>query len=501
MESYFDAFRNGVIGLETEILTPHNGWRRIVYADWTASGRNYEPIERRIQQDVMPYVANTHSEMSTTGSAMTYIYHHAQQVIRRHVNANSDDVLITAGSGMTRVINKFQRLLGIRHKDHGRISTKDRPVVFISHMEHHSNHISWLETTAILEIIRPTPGGQVDLEHLRELLTKYEDHKVKFASVTACSNVTGIVTPYHEIAALMHEHDAYCFVDFACSAPYVLIDMHPAREDERLDAVFFSPHKFLGGPGSSAVLVFNRCLYKQNVPDHPGGGCVDWTNPWGKVLYMQDIESREDGGTPAFLQTVKSALCIRLKDEMGVNNILARERQLFKIVWNRLRRIPGIRLLQPDQTERLGIISFCVDGLHHNLATRMLNDQFGIQCRGGCSCAGTYGHHLLGINQEESESIANAIERRDASRKPGWIRISLHPVMTDAEAIFIGDSVAELAQSHSQWTKHYIFDPSRNYITTVDSKLDYHIKSKMDEVLSTRFTGRVLRNPLVEMSG
>lgn len=482
-------FRSGIIGLNTKILTPFNGWKRIVYADWMASGRNYLPIEQRIQQEVMPYVANTHSEMSSTGTAMTYLYHHAQQVIRNHVNASDNDVLITAGSGMTRVINKFQRILGIRHPSNGPGDRKDRPVVFISHMEHHSNHISWLETTAIVEIIRPTPEGQLDLDHLAEMLHQYKDHVLKFASVTACSNVTGIVTPYHEVAALMHEHDGYCFVDFACSAPYVSIDMHPAKEMERLDAVFFSPHKFLGGPGSSAVLVFNKALYKRNAPDHPGGGCVDWTDPWGKVLYMADVESREDGGTPAFLQTIKAALCVRLKDEMGIANILARERDLFELLWFRLTTIPKIRLLQSNQSKRLGIISFCVEGLHHNLAARMLNDKFGIQCRGGCSCAGTYGHHLLGISQAESNSISKEIEHHDVSRKPGWVRISLHPVLTEEEVTFIGDSIAELSESHPKWSEQYIFDASRNYITTVDSKLDMDIKGKMDEVLSKRFTG------------
>jgi selenocysteine lyase/cysteine desulfurase len=296
-------------------------------------------------------------------------------------------------------------------------------------MEHHSNHISWLETIAEVVVF-------YDLDHLRRLLRVYRDRKVKIAAVTACSNVTGIHTPYREIAALMHDCGGLCFVDFACAAPYVEIDM------SGLDAIYFSCHKFLGGPGTPGVLVFNGQLYgEQQVPDQPGGGTVYYTNPWGGRAYVSDIEQREDGGTPPILQGIKAAMCIRLKEEMGVANILAREEELKDILLSRLLGIDGVEVLESSVTERLGIVSFIVRDMHYYEVVRLLNDRFGIQARGGCSCAGTYGHVLLNIDRNRSSEILRSIEAGDPDSKPGWVRLSVHPSMTDAEIDYIADAV------------------------------------------------------------
>jgi selenocysteine lyase/cysteine desulfurase len=257
-------------------------------------------------------------------------------------------------------------------------------------------------------------------------------------------------------------------VDFACSAPYIAIDMHPAnRPDAWLDAIFFSPHKFLGGPGTSGVLVFNTGLYKNRVPDNPGGGTVDWTNPWGQHKYVDDVEAREDGGTPGFLQTIRTALCIGLKEAMGVENILAREHELLAIAWPALSAIPNLHLLAADHADRLGVISFYIEELHYNLAVRLLNDRFGIQVRGGCSCAGTYGHYLLQVSHERSKSITDKISAGILTEKPGWVRLSLHPTMTDAEARYVVDAITQLAAHHGEWAKDYRYCERRNEFSHV----------------------------------
>ncbi len=315
LEAYFTPFRENVIGNDLYFEGPY-GRKKIIYADWTASGRLYQPIEDILTHDIAPYVANTHTETTLTGCAMTFAYKQAKKIIKEHVGATSQDILISSNSGMTGVVNKLQRILGLKlhEKYHGRISLpeRERPVIFISHMEHHSNQTSWLETLADVEIIPPNEEGLMDLTSLKNLLEKYSDRTLKIAAVTSCSNVTGIMTPYHEVAEIMHDHGGYCFVDFACSAPYIDIDMRPQNPKQILDAIYFSPHKFLGGPGSSGILIFNAALYHNRVPDNPGGGTVDWTNPWGEHKYLEEIEAREDGGTPAFLQTFKVALCIQL---------------------------------------------------------------------------------------------------------------------------------------------------------------------------------------------
>ncbi|MBI5463696.1 MAG: aminotransferase class V-fold PLP-dependent enzyme, partial [Ignavibacteriales bacterium] len=317
-EEYFRPFRNNIVGIDAR-FTSQNGEMPLVYSDWTASGRLYGPIEKKLLESFGPFVGNTHSESSVTGGLMTHAYHHAHEIIKRHVNAHSDDALLFVGAGMTTAINKFQRILGVkvpdRFKNAVTIPEKDLPVVFVTHMEHHSNQTTWYETIADVVVLEPTADGLVDVNSLRTALKNYADRPMKIGSFSACSNVTGIISPYHALAKVMHEFGGFAVVDFAASAPYVAINMHPADPSEQLDAVIFSPHKFLGGPGSPGVLIFNKRLYNLESPDQPGGGTVLWTNPWGEHKFSPDIEIREDGGTPGFLQAIKASLAIQLKDQ------------------------------------------------------------------------------------------------------------------------------------------------------------------------------------------
>ena len=414
-------------------------------------------------RDVLgPYVANTHTETTLTGTAMTRAYHQAQTIIKKHVKAGPNDVLIAQGSGMTGVVNKFQRILGLRIPEHVAsrcaLRDEDKPLVVVTHLEHHSNQTSWEECAVHVEIIRRNACGSPDLAHLGEILARNAHRPLKIGAFSACSNVTGIVTPYHRMAAMMHAVGGLCFVDFAASAPYVDIDMHPADPAEKLDAIFFSPHKFLGGPGASGVLVFDAALYRLKVPDSPGGGTVAWTNPWGGHKFVDNIEAREDGGTPGFLQTIRAALAIRLKEAMGVDKIHAREVELRDIFLGELLRDPGIQLLEAQCRERLCIFSFYSLEKHHNLIVKLLNDRFGVQVRGGCSCAGTYGHILLGVDPATSHQITCEIDAGDLSRKPGWVRASLHPTMTDEEARYVARAIREVMQNYHVWKDDYAFD-------------------------------------------
>lgn len=411
-------------------------------------------------------VGNTHSEASETGTLMTLSYREAHKIIKKHCNAGPDDVIITAGSGMTAMVRKFQRILGLivpeQLSDYLKLPEELRPVVFITHMEHHSNHTSWLETIADVVIIQPDENGLVNVPDLEIQLNKYKSRKLKIGAFTAASNVTGIEPPYYELAKIMHRNGGFCFVDYACAAPYVKIDMHPEDPESKLDAIFFSPHKFLGGPGTSGVLIFDSKLYKNKVPDLPGGGTVEWTNPWGQHKFSSNIEIREDGGTPAFLQTIKAALAIKLKEEMGVENIRAREDELVQIAFNGLRKIPNLHILADNIEHRLGAISFYVDDIHYNLIVKLLNDRFGIQVRGGCSCAGTYGHYLLHVDPNRSERITKKIDEGDLSEKPGWVRLSLHPTMTDEELLYIIDAIDQIVLNINHWSKDYWYDRTKN---------------------------------------
>ena len=478
LEKHFEKFRKNIVGIDATFESPY-GVQKIIYADWIASGRLYRPIEQKMCDLFGPLVGNTHSEASETGTAMTHAYHLAHKIIKQHVNANCNDVIITTGTGMTGVVNKFQRMLGLKipfrlNAPKGNFTDDERdafdqalpperrPVVFVTHLEHHSNHTSWIETIADVVVLEPDENLLISPAELEKQLKIYAHRPLKIGAFSACSNVTGVRPPYYALARIMHQHGGYCFVDFAANAPYEPINMHPEDPLERLDAIMFSPHKFLGGPGSSGVLVFNKELYNNPVPDHPGGGTVSWTDRWNHYSYLSDIEAREDGGTPGFLQAIRAALSIRLKEEMNPQKMHDREKELLKVVFEEFPKIPGVHILADNEPDRIGVVSFYIENIHHNLVVRLLNDRYGIQVRGGCSCAGTYGHFLLSVDIDTSRLITNQINAGDLSLKPGWVRLSLHPTMTDGELNLTVNALREIVANHKEWSQDYYHSPETN---------------------------------------
>ncbi|MCX6250883.1 MAG: aminotransferase class V-fold PLP-dependent enzyme [Bacteroidetes bacterium] len=465
LEKYFTVFRENTLGYNHRYQTPY-GRQTMLYADWIASGRLYLPIEKTMLNSIGPFIGNTHTETSENGKLMTQAYQLAHRKIKEHVNAQDSDVILTTGFGMTGAIVKFQRILGLKVcgelSHHKCLKESEKPVVFVTHMEHHSNQTTWYETSADVVVIEPGKDMQVDPGKLEEALIKYKDRRKKIGSFTACSNVTGIRTPYHAMARLMHEHGGLAFIDFAASAPYDEINMHPNDPLEKLDAIFFSPHKFLGGPGASGVLLFDSSLYNNKTPDQPGGGTVDWTNPWGEYKYIDNIEIREDGGTPGFLQAIRTALSLELKNQMGVDPMHQREKELVSLAFSNLRKVPGLHLLADNVEDRLGVISFYMDQIHYNLIVKLLSDRFGVQLRGGCLCAGTYGHYLLNVSYDRSKKITDKISRGDLSEKPGWVRLSIHPTMKDDELHYIIDSLTQIHKNHLNWGKDYTYNKNTN---------------------------------------
>ncbi len=476
LEEHFSKFRKHIIGDDLEFETPF-GIKKMIYADWVASGRLYRPIEEKMTNVIGPNIGNTHTETTETGTLMTNAYHKAQKIIKDHVNADENDVIITAGFGMTAVVNKLQRILGLRScalytEEKQCIPKVETPVVFITHMEHHSNHTSWIETIAKVVVLEPDAENRVNKDELIKQLEIHKDHKLKIGSFTGGSNVTGVIPPYFEMAEIMHKHGGIAMIDFAGSAPYIDINMHPENPMQSLDAIFFSPHKFLGGPGTSGVLIFNKGLYKKDVPDNPGGGTVEWTDPWGGHKYYDDIELREDGGTPGFLQAIRTAYTIKVKEQMDTKLIALREEELVDIAFKGFSKIKGIHILADNITDRLGIFSFWFEHIHFNLIVKLLNDRYGIQVRGGCACAGTYGHFLLNVTPEESQRIVERINSGDLSNKPGFIRVSLHPTMTNKELEFIISSLNDIAENHEEWGKDYTYNSQTNEFTHKNSTQD-----------------------------
>ncbi|WP_194851151.1 aminotransferase class V-fold PLP-dependent enzyme [Nonlabens antarcticus] len=470
LENYFKPFRTGIVGRDFHFDTVY-GSQKMLYADWIASGRLYQPIEDKICNGIGPIMANTHSFSSESGKETTYHYHEARNIIKQHVNASGDDILITTGTGMTGALNKLLRILDLKAKNDSSLydSINDKPVIFLSHMEHHSNQACWFELDADIVILPPNEELLIHPEHLENQLNKYKDRSIKIGSFTACSNVTGIKSPYHELAKIMHKHAGVCFVDFAASAPYVSMDMHPENPEEKLDAIFFSPHKFLGGPGSCGILLYDKKLHKKTTPDQPGGGNVKWTTPSGKQQYHDDLEVREDSGTPGILQVMRAALVIKLKESMDPDKMHARELELLKLFTNQFKSNSSLHILGSQNENRIGCISFNIEGMHYNLVVRLLNDRYGIQVRGGWSCASTYAHYLLDIDTETSMGIMNDIEAKNLTDKPGWVRVSLHPTLTNAELLFITNAITAIIDNQKEWAQDYKYNKQSNEFDLVNT--------------------------------
>ncbi len=466
-ESLFEHVRTDTIGRNATIVTPF-GEKTMLYADFIASGRALHSIESVIANHVLPLYANTHTEDSATGAMTTRLVHEADDYVKQCLGAGELHKLVWCGTGSTAAIKRLQEMLGlalpssIRERVLATMTADERPVVFVGPYEHHSNEVTWRETLAEVVEIPLCPAGMCDLVALEAALTdpKWEGRK-KIGSFSAASNVTGICTDTRAIARLLHEHDAWACFDFAASAPYVSIDMKPGEADG-YDAIFISAHKFIGGPGTPGILVFDENMYALDAPTTAGGGTVAYVSS-NRHRFLQDIEAREDAGTPAIVQRIRAALAFQTKQNIGTDQIGEREEAILGHALERLRANPAVEILGDVDAPRLAVISFLLrstNGLliHPRLVVRLLNDVFGIQARGGCACAGPYGHRLLDIGTDLSERFLDEIDAGHEGLKPGWTRISLHYTLTDAEVDFIVDAVLWLAEHGHRFIGPYALD-------------------------------------------
>jgi len=462
--------RSGIIG-EGEVLDGPYGLRRITYADYTASGRSLDFIEDVIREQVLPRYANTHTESSGTGLATGRLREDARQIIHDAVGGADEDLVIFAGSGATAAVNKLIGIMELRLPDGlarryrllDAIPPAQRPVVFVGPYEHHSNELPWRETIADVVEIGASADGHIDLADLSAQLARHAD-RPRIGSFSAASNVTGILTDADAIASLLHSRGALSFWDYAAAAPYVPIRVResaPGAGDHK-DAVFLSPHKFIGGPQTPGVLVVRRELVRNRVPTMPGGGTVAFVDPVGH-RYIDDPVAREEGGTPAIVESIRAGLVFALKEAVGAEAIKVSEERLWKRALERWSCHPQIEVLGSAQARRLSIVSLRIRKddryLHHNFVVALLNDLFGIQARGGCSCAGPYGHRLLAIDRARSVAFRNEIGHGCEGIKPGWIRINFNYFISDTVADYLIDAVALIGAYGYRLLPDYRFDP------------------------------------------
>ncbi|RLQ21345.1 aminotransferase class V-fold PLP-dependent enzyme [Seongchinamella sediminis] len=465
MNQLIETIRNAVIGSRLPLRTPF-GDKPLVYADYTASGRSLDFIEDYIREQVLPWYANTHTETSFTGAQTTALREQARQQIRRAVNGGAGDKVIFCGPGATAAINRLVDILNLRlprelsdrYALESRIAPAERPVVFIGPYEHHSNELPWRESIADVVPVPLTACGQIDLQVLSDRLAEHADRPLLIGSFSAASNVTGVRTDVAAVTRLLKRHGALVLWDYAAAAPYVGIDM---QGEVPIDAAFISPHKFIGGPGTPGVLVVKQSVLRNSVPAIVGGGTVKYVTPEDHC-FIEDHERREEGGTPAIVESIRAGLVFKLQQEVGSDEIERREQDFLQRALARFRACPGIEILGNPDAPRLSIMSLRFRhgdrDLHYGFVVSLLNDLFGIQVRGGCSCAGPYGHSLLGMGMDYSRAVEKQIQRGAMVLRPGWVRLNFNYFIDEEEFEYLLRAVELVAEYGWRMLPYYAFD-------------------------------------------
>lgn len=490
MSTWVEKIESDVIG-SNQCITTALGVKPLVYADYTASGRALKSVERYISEQVLPYYANTHSSSSYTGAQTTLLREQAREIIKKAVNAKQEDRLIFCGSGATSAINKVIDLMDLK-KDISHDDINLRPVVFIGPYEHHSNELPWRECHADVISIPLNEKGLIDTQVLIEQLIKYKSRCTKIGSFSAVSNVTGLISDVPTITNILKQHNAYSFWDYAAGAPYIPINING---DSPIDAVFISAHKFVGGVSTCGILVAKKHVFKNSIPSIVGGGTVEFVSD-SSHKYVSQLERKEEGGTPAIIESIRTGLVFKVQQQIGTDTVKTLEQNIVKQAMKRFSMMKNIEVLGSHTLDRVAIFSLRFKhknkDLHYGLISAILNDFFGIQVRGGCSCAGPYGHKLLGIDDQTSNTLAALIAEGEMIMRPGWVRLNFNYFINAKEFNYIIEAISLVSQHAAKLQVYYYYDKEKgvwlfqNKAAIFASSLDTFSMADANEVVTTK---------------
>jgi len=441
-----ESLRAGLIG-EGRMIPGPDGPRPLIYADYVASGRALRQVEETVLEDILPFYANSHTEGSYCGAFITRLRREGRALIARHCGADAGYATIFAGAGATAGLNRLVHLLGVPQD----VAAGRVPLVLVGPYEHHSNILPWRESGAeVVEVSEDPVAGGPCLTHLENLLRDAGGRPV-IGTFSAASNISGILTDTVAVTRLLKRYGALSVWDYAGGAPYLAMSLD-AGTDHQKDAIVFSPHKFIGGPGASGVLVVRKAVVRVDTPVWPGGGTVTYVSRWGHD-YSASLESREEAGTPNVLGDIRAALAVLVKEAMGQDWLDSRHAAIRARAVEGFSALPGFHFAGAGRAAAaLPFFSFWLTrpgggAYPHALITRALSDHFGVQTRSGCACAGPYGHLIFGIGEDESADIRRRILAGDDTARPGFTRFNLSALMSDAKIEAILTAVSEIAKA------------------------------------------------------
>lgn len=406
-------FRRDIVGIDKKVPLAGGGYASYVNLDNAASTPVLRPVLDKVIE-FMDWYSSVHRGTGFKSQVSTHVYDEAHEVVGSFVKADLSSNCVIFVKNATEAVNKVSYRLGLAKGD----------LVLTTMMEHHSNDLPWRSKAAAV-YAGVDRRGALDLDDLETKLRQY-GRRIKLVSVSGASNVTGFKNDVGSIAAIAHRAGVPILVDGAQLVPHSPVDIKPDDHPEHIDYLVFSAHKMYA-PFGTGVLIGPKRTFLTGAPEYTGGGTVNIVTP--ETVEWAGLPDREEAGSPNVVGAVALASAIQYLQRQGMRNIENHERTVTSYALKRLGEVKGLRVYgetDPNRTgNRVGVITFNLDGIPHGLVAAALAWEGGIAVRNGCFCAQPYMLHLLGLNPQQLSRLIHKKRAGDLSGIPGMVRVSL----------------------------------------------------------------------------